>query len=123
MFFSFDSSLMMMAVGVFEKFKNEQGQLWGWNDTITVTLAGFFIVFLVLILLILIFTVFGKIMAKVNEKEAKKAKTAETVQPSGTAVGSGAADEETAAVITAAITEAVGGKKFIIKDIREANKK
>ncbi|MBR2591258.1 MAG: OadG family protein [Clostridia bacterium] len=93
---------------------------WDWSNTLVVTLAGFFIVFLVLLLLIIVFTAFGKIMKKLNEKEAaKKEKEIQSV-PSAPAVGE--VDEETAAVIVAAITEARGGKAVVIKDIKEAGK-
>ena len=80
----------------------------------------YFIVFLVLLLLIIVFTVFGKIMKKVNEKEATKKATEEPSSPAPAV--SGEVDEETAAVIVAAITEARGGKAVVIKDIKEASK-
>lgn len=107
---------IQLALGVFKDFNNGKG--WDWGNTITVTLAGFLIVFIVLILLIILFTIFGKIMKKVNEKEAMKAPVPEVKKP----MGKSNIDDETAAVITAAITQAAGGKKFIIKEIKEAKK-
>jgi sodium pump decarboxylase gamma subunit len=116
MLFSANPVVFWATIGVFEKFKNLQGKPWDWADTWTVTLAGFLIVFIVLILLIIIFNIFGKIMEKVNEKEAKKA-TEPVLKKSETGVS-----DETAAVITAAVAEANGGKKFFVKSIKEDKK-
>ena len=107
-------SFDMIRRGVFEN------PSWDWGNTFVLTLAGFFIVFLLLLILIIIFTVFGKIMAKVNAKEAAK-KQAEQKAESAPA-SNGEVDDETAAVIVAAITEASGGKNVIIKEIKEAGK-
>lgn len=105
--------LNLLKLGVFKDFMTH-GHPWGWADTLVLTFAGFLIVFIVLLLLIIIFTIFGKVMQKANAK--KLAQTPAQAKPSA----SGEVDEETAAVITAAITQASGGKKFIIKDIKEA---
>ena len=105
-------SFDMIKRGVFEN------PSWDWSNTLVLTFAGFFIVFLVLLLLIIVFTIFGKVMQKVNKKNAKNA-PAVTEAPKS---ADGGVDDETAAVITAAITQASGGKKFIIKDIKEAKK-
>ena len=111
--------LTLLRLGVFEDFMTHQGKPWGWADTLVLTFAGFFIVFLVLLILIIIFTVFGKVMQKANAKQAEK----ESAQPKPAAhVSDGEVDDETAAVIVAAITEASGGKNVIIKDIKEAKK-
>ena len=107
-------SFDMIRRGVFEN------PSWDWSNTLVVTLAGFFIVFLVLLLLIIVFTIFGKVMEKVNAKEAKK-KAAEPT-PAPTPAAGGEVDDETAAVIVAAVTQASGGKNVIIKDIKEASK-
>ena len=107
-------SFDMIERGVFEN------PSWDWSNTLVVTLAGFFIVFLVLLILIIVFTVFGKIMKKINEKEAAKQKKTENTAAVEPACGE--VDEETAAVIVAAITEARGGKAVVIKDIKEAGK-
>ena len=113
---NFAQLFMLLKLGYFEDFMTHQGHPWGWADTLVLTFAGFFIVFLVLLLLIIIFTVFGKVMEKANKKqEAKATESAKPVQAQ-----SGEVDEETAAVITAAITEASGGKNVIIKEIKEA---
>ena len=107
-------SFDMIRRGVFEN------PSWDWSNTLVLTLAGFFIVFLLLLILIIIFSVFGKIMAKVNAKEAAKQQTEKKAEPAPAA--NGEVDDETAAVIVAAITEASGGKNVIIKDIKEAGK-
>ena len=107
-------SFDMIRRGVFEN------PSWDWSNTLVVTLAGFFIVFLVLLLLIIVFTIFGKVMEKVNAKEAKK-KAAEPT-PAPTPAAGGEVDDETAAVIVAAVTQASGDKNVIIKDIKEASK-
>lgn len=104
----------LLRLGVFEDFITHQGHPWGWADTLVLTFAGFFIVFLVLLLLIIIFTIFGKVMEKSNAKKP------ETPAVQNAAEADGEIDDETAAVITAAITQASGGKSFIIKDIKEA---
>lgn len=106
----------LLKLGVFEDFITH-GHPWGWADTLVLTFAGFLIVFIVLLLLIIVFTIFGKVMQKANEKNA--AKKADTVTQTPKA-SDGEVDDETAAVITAAITQASGGKKFVIKDIKEA---
>ena len=90
-------------------------------DTWIVTLAGFLIVFIVLMILIIIFTIFGKVMEKVNKREKAQAVKAPENKASVSQSSSGVTPE-VAAVITAAITEASGGKSFIIKDIKEAGK-
>ena len=105
----------LLKLGVFEDFITH-GHPWGWADTLVLTFAGFLIVFIVLLLLIIIFTIFGKIMQKANAKKPQQTPTAKHAQ----SADSSAVDDETAAVITAAITQASGGKKFIIKDIKEA---
>ena len=109
----------VLKLGVFEDFMTHQGHPWGWADTLVLTFAGFFIVFLVLLILIITFTVFGKIMVKVNAKEEQK-QLSESALPAAAAEGE--VDDETAAVIVAAITEATGGKQVMIKDIKEASK-
>ena len=103
-------SFEMIRRGVFENPN------WDWSNTLVLTFAGFSIVFLVLLLLIIVFTIFGKVMKKVNEKNAQKAPAVTDAPKADNAT----VDDETAAVITAAITQASGGKKFIIKDIKEA---
>ena len=106
-------SFDMIRRGVFEN------PAWDWSNTLAVTFAGFFIVFIVLMILIIVFSIFGKVMKKVNAKEAEKT----PAQPAAAApLAEGEADDETAAVIVAAITEACGGKQVIIKDIKEAKK-
>lgn len=107
-------SFDMIRRGVFEN------PSWDWGNTFVLTLAGFFIVFLLLLILIIIFTVFGKIMAKLNAKEAAKQQAEKKAEPAP--ASGGEVDDETAAVIVAAITEASGGKNVIIKDIKEASK-
>ena len=109
-------SFKMIHRGVFEN------PAWDWTNTLVLTLAGFFIVFLLLMILIIIFTVFGKIMAKVNAKEAAKKAAEEKAVPAPVGADCVEADDETAAVIVAAITEASGGKNVIIKEIKEASK-
>ena len=106
----------LLDLGVFENFP-KPGIHWDWSNTFAVTFAGFFIVFIVLLILIVVFSVFGKIMKKVNEKEAAK-QPEQPAQPAPLAEGE--VDDETAAVIVAAITEASGGKQVIIKEIKEA---
>ncbi len=88
------------------------------GDTWIVTFAGFFIVFLVLVLLIVIFSVFGKVMVKINAGTEDKAPQTSVKK----SMGSQAVSEETAAVVTAAVAEASGGKNFIVKEIKEAKK-
>ena len=112
----FNNLFLSSAVGVFNDF---HGKPWGWENTLTVTFAGFLIVFIVLIVLIIIFTVFGKVMKNVNERKGKE-QPEKTSAPVKEASG---VDEETAAVIVAALTKASGGKKLIIKSIKEADKK
>ena len=109
-----DISFDMIRRGVFEN------PSWDWGNTFVLTLAGFFIVFLLLLILIIIFSIFGKIMAKVNAKAAAKQQAEKKAQPAPAA--NGEVDDETSAVIVAAITEASGGKNVIIKDIKEAGK-
>ena len=111
--------LTLLKLGVFEDFMTRQGKPWAWPDTLVLTFAGFFIVFLVLLILIIVFTLFGKIMQKANAKRA--AEQPQNPTPAAP-VSSAEVDDETAAVIVAAITEASGGKKVIIKDIKEAKK-
>lgn len=105
----------MLKLGVFEDFITH-GHPWGWADTLVLTFAGFLIVFIVLMLLIITFSIFGKIMQKVNAKNTQAKVEEKPVQ----SAANGEVDDETAAVITAAIAQASGGKKFIIKDIKEA---
>ncbi len=109
----------VLKLGVFEDFMTHQGMPWDWSNTLAVTFAGFLIVFLVLLILIITFTIFGKVMVKVNAKQAKK----QPEQPAApAAAATGEVDDETAAVIVAAITEATGGKQVMIKEIKEASK-
>lgn len=93
-------------------FSNVNMQTW------SVTISGFAIVFVVLILLIVIFSVFGKVMDVINKKSAEKKASMPDKAPAadkGTQVS-----DEVAAVVTAAIAEASGGKNFVIKDIKES---
>lgn len=109
----------LLQLGYFEDFLTHQNKPWGWADTLVLTFAGFFIVFLLLLLLIIIFTIFGKVMEKANDKKQAE----QLVQPTHPApTTDNEIDDETAAVIVAAITEASGGKNVIIQDIKEASK-
>jgi sodium pump decarboxylase gamma subunit len=87
-------------------------------DTWAVTISGFAIVFVVLAILILIFSVFGRVMNAINKKSS--AKKQDKAASSTKQVGAGNEDvpDEVAAVITAAIAQANGGKNFKIKDIK-----
>lgn len=106
----------------------------GWGRTMLVTASGIIIVFSVLVLLVCIIKLFGVIFTKGEKRAAKKtdvkpvekeeihsSKAEKTVDISD----SGEIDEETLAVISAAVYSSLSsdGKKYEIKSITRGQRR
>ena len=94
----------------------------GAGTVASVVITGIVVVFIGLVLLILLVSIYGKIFDVINSRAARKAEEAKKAAEAAKAVVEDGIEEETVAVIMAAISamSSAEGKKLVLKSVKTA---